>query len=96
MILVAILLASSLTLAATPQDYEVPDGERADPDAQQYGGYPNNRDFNNDTPCRVVLAFFDARSPNHQQAMAFLAYARASLMLLDRGSGREDTNAASY
>jgi hypothetical protein len=48
---------------------------------QRYGGYPNNRYFNNDTKCSAVAELF---SDERQKAMpAFLSYARMKLAETD-------------
>lgn len=70
------------------EDYGVADITPTDQEtaeAQRYGGFPNNRDFNNDTRCKAVTTLFSmpGMNPHHPKMQAFLSYSRVSLMILD-------------
>jgi hypothetical protein len=68
-------------------DIIVSDEEQAED--QQYGGFPNNRLFNNDTECSVALSIIDATGWQDHDAhddpriKAFLRFSRVSLMQFD-------------
>jgi len=78
------------------QDYGVADiivTDQEKMDAQRYGGYPNNKDFNNDTRCRVVTSLFAVPGigPQHPKMRAFLTFSRVSFMMLDMTFGAMTT-----
>ena len=55
---------------------------------QKYGGFPNSKDFNNDTKCIAVIALFKVPGigPKNPRMAAFLTYSRVTLMELDVAS----------
>jgi hypothetical protein len=55
---------------------------------QKYGGFPNNKDFNNDTKCTAIIALFEVPGigPKNPRMAAFLTYSRVKLMELDLAS----------
>jgi hypothetical protein len=52
---------------------------------QKYGGFPNNKLFNNDTKCSEVVKLFDTpqMGPSNPKMMAFLLYTRVKLAETD-------------
>lgn len=52
---------------------------------QKYGGYPNNKFFNNDTKCSKVVNLFDTpqMGPSNPKMIAFLSYAKIKLAEID-------------
>ncbi len=100
--LLAVALASLLLqlcpVWANPsaQDYGVTDivvTDQEKADAQRYGGYPNNKDFNNDTRCKAVTSLFAAPGigPQYPKMQAFLTFSRISFMMLDMAFGAMTT-----
>lgn len=95
-LVLAFVLASSVRVAAEDADENaalsekygtgeivVSPEERAQD--QQYGGFPNNAQFNNNTKCRKVVAMFDkpGMGPRNPEMVAFLSYSRVKLMESD-------------
>jgi hypothetical protein len=64
-------------------DFE-PSSEEIEQD-KAYGGFPNNKMFNNDTKCTSVVKLFSVANldQDNPQLRAFLSYARNKLMELD-------------
>ena len=75
---VALLSQSHSVWANSPaEDYGIADITPTDQEkaeTERYGGFPNNRDFNNDTRCKAVTTLFSVSgmSPQHPKMQAFL------------------------
>ena len=85
-----LMLATHPAWAADPTaaDYGIEDttvSEQEHADDQRFGGYPNNRLFNNDSSCRAVIKLFDTPNlnPSNPRVAAYLSYSRVSLMIID-------------